>query len=79
MTEKQKKKDHYYYNCKCGRQIEIDDEHKDFFFGHDNENKILVGECPECGEETLLFHNDIGKTVLPLYKKAKFKFKWEDN
>ena len=80
MVYEQKIKGAYAYKCECGTLIEIDDENKSFFFGHDEENKVsvLVGECPECGKDSPLFRNDIGKTVLPLYK-GKFKFHWKDD
>ncbi len=74
-------KNDYAFKCECGKLIEIDihGEHKDFFSGHDKENEVslLVGECPKCGHEISLRRDDIGKTVLRLYR-AKFKFRWEE-
>jgi hypothetical protein len=79
MIDKKKIKGDYAYKCECGRLIEIDDEHKDFFFGHDEKNKVsvLVGECPECRKESPFSRSDIGKAVLPLYK-GNFKFRWKE-
>ncbi|OPL10966.1 MAG: hypothetical protein AVO38_16170 [delta proteobacterium ML8_D] len=78
MVNEQKIKQDYAYKCKCGKIIKIDDEHKNFFFGHDEENKVsvLIGECPECAQETHFFRNDIEKAVFPLYT-GKFDFRWE--
>ncbi len=78
MVHKKKFKGDYAYKCECGNLIEIDEEHKDFFLGHDEKNKVsvLIGECPECRKESPFFRNDIGKAVLPL-RKGKFKHRWE--
>ena len=67
------------YICQCKKIVEIPEEHIDFFFSEDEKNKIsiLIGECPECGNETHLYRGDLGVKVSPLYE-GKFKVHWKE-
>lgn len=82
MIDKHKIKRDYAYKCECGRLIKIDSENQDcsFLFSNrvePNQLKLLVIECPDCpkpGTSCILKRDDIGKTLLPLYKGENLKF-----